>query len=56
MTVVWFVIWLIANTLGGPEPLTFDPVNIWAGALLLAVALDVNRPRTLDLASRGRER
>ena len=41
MTFIWFVIWLIANTVGGPEPLILDPVNVWTGALILAVALDL---------------
>jgi hypothetical protein len=41
VTFVWFVIWLIANNVGGNEPLLFDPVNGWAGTLLLAVALDL---------------
>lgn len=27
MTIAWFVIWLIANTIGGNEPLTGDPAN-----------------------------
>jgi hypothetical protein len=42
MTLIWFVVWLIANNVGGKEPLTFDPVNVWAGLLLLAVALDLS--------------
>lgn len=41
MTIIWFVVWIIANNVGGPEALRFDPVNFWAGALLLAVALDL---------------
>jgi hypothetical protein len=41
MTLIWFVIWLIANNVGGGEPLTFDPVNGWAGTLILGVALDL---------------
>jgi hypothetical protein len=45
VTFVWFVIWLIANNVGGNEPLQFDPVNFWAAALILAVAIDLNRPR-----------
>ena len=45
MTLLWFLVWLIANVGGGNEPLGFDPVNIWAGTLLLAIALDLNRPR-----------
>jgi hypothetical protein len=43
MTVVWFVIWLVANTVGGHEPLTADPVNACAATLILAVALDLGR-------------
>jgi hypothetical protein len=43
MTLVWFVIWLAANTIGDHEPLLFDPVNWWAGTLLLVVALDLAR-------------
>ena len=43
MTLVWFVIWLVANVIGDHEPLLFDPVNWWAGTLILAVALDLGR-------------
>jgi hypothetical protein len=42
MTFVWFVIWLIANNVGGHEPLVADPVNAWLGTLILAVALDLS--------------
>lgn len=45
MTVLWFVVWLIANIVGDSEPLEFDPVNVWTGSLILAIALDLNRPR-----------
>lgn len=48
MTLVWFVVWLIANNVGDREPLLADPVNIWAGALLLAVALDLGRQHAPD--------
>ena len=41
MTFLWFVIWLIANTVGGHEPLLLNPVNAWTGTLILAVALDM---------------
>ena len=43
MTLIWFVIWLICTVVGDDEVLTFDPVNLWAGTLLLAVALDLGR-------------
>jgi hypothetical protein len=41
MTLLWFVIWLISDLIGSREPLLFDPVNVWAGTLLAAVALDL---------------
>ena len=41
MTLIWFIVWFICNIIGGSEPLTFDPVNGWAGTLLLVVALDL---------------
>jgi hypothetical protein len=43
MTIVWFAIWLIANNVGGHEPLSADPVNAWAATLILAIALDLGR-------------
>ena len=42
MTVIWFIVWLIANNVGGPEPLVFDPVNAWLATLILAIALDLS--------------
>ena len=48
MTLIWFIVWAICDNVDGREPLRFDPVNIWAGFLLLAVALDLSaaaRPR-----------
>jgi hypothetical protein len=41
MTVIWFILWLVANMIGDHEPLILDPVNIWAGTLILAIALDL---------------
>ena len=41
MTLLWFVVWLIWDLFGDEEPLTFDPVNFWAGSLLFAVAVDL---------------
>jgi hypothetical protein len=43
MTVLWFATWLIANLIGGDEPLKADPVNAWTATLILAVALDLGR-------------
>lgn len=56
MTLLWFVVWLIANIAGDSAPLRFDPVNWWAGALLFALALDLSRQHapTLD-RSRSRK-
>jgi hypothetical protein len=41
VTLLWFFVWLIWNTVGDSEPLTFAPVNFWAGSLLFAVAVDL---------------
>jgi hypothetical protein len=43
VTLIWFAVWLIANSLGGNEPLHADPVNVWAATLILAAALDLGR-------------
>jgi hypothetical protein len=43
MTLIWFVIWFVADRIGDREALLFDPVNVWTGTLLLALALDVGR-------------
>jgi hypothetical protein len=45
MTFVWLAIWFIANLIGGSEPLELDPVNAWTATLVLAIAIDLNRPR-----------
>ena len=42
MTLIWFVVWLIADNIGDREPLLFDPLNVWAWTLILAVALDLS--------------
>ena len=41
MTLLWFVIWFVSNLIGDKEALTFDPVNWWAGTLILAAAIDL---------------
>ena len=42
MSLIWTVVWFIANNSGGTEPLLLDPVNGWTGTLILAFALDVS--------------
>lgn len=41
MTLIWFIVWLIADNVGSHEPLLLDPVNAWAATLILAIALDL---------------
>lgn len=41
MTIIWFIVWLIANNVGGHEPLLFNPVNAWTATLILVVGLDL---------------
>ena len=45
MTLAWFVVFLIATLIGDGESLRLDPVNAWTVTLILAVAIDLNRPR-----------
>ena len=52
MTLIWFVVWLVANNVGDHEPLTFDPVNWWTGALILAIALDLGRQHAPEFGKR----
>ena len=42
MTLIWFIVWLIADNVGGREPLLLNPVNAWAATLVLAIALDLS--------------
>lgn len=42
MTLAWFAVWLIANNVGGREPLLLNPVNAWTATLILAIALDLS--------------
>ena len=54
MTLIWFVVWLISNIIGDHESLSVDPVNWWAGTLILAVALDLGRQHAPVGVTRGR--
>jgi hypothetical protein len=55
VTLIWFVVWFVCNVVGDREPLVFDPVNWWAGTLLLAVAIDLaSRHAVAARPGRGR--
>jgi hypothetical protein len=54
MTLVWFVVWLVATLVGDDEVLTFAPVNVWAGALLLCIALDLGRQHAPGIGEQRR--
>jgi hypothetical protein len=54
VTLIWLVIWLICDLVGDDEVLTFDPVNLWAGTLLLAIALDLSRQHAPQLGNAPR--
>lgn len=53
MTLIWFVVWLIADNVGGHEPLLLDPVNAWTATLIGAIALDLGAAHAGPVA-RGR--
>ncbi len=52
MTLLWLIIWFIADLVGAREPLLFNPVNAWVGTLILAIALDLSAANAR--AGRGR--
>lgn len=52
MTLIWFVVWLVANNVGGREPLLLAPVNAWTATLILAVALDLSASNARGRRSR----
>lgn len=43
MTLLWFIVWFIADVTGESAPLELDPVNVWTGGFILAAALDLAR-------------
>lgn len=55
MTVIWFIVSLIANNVGGHEPLTLDPVNAWMATLILAIALDLGASHAHGKGSADRD-
>ncbi|MFE6506761.1 hypothetical protein ACFVDI_00265 [Nocardioides sp. NPDC057767] len=55
MTIIWLIVWFIANIVGAREPLQLDPVNVWTGTLILAIALDLGGSHAGTVSSR-RER
>jgi hypothetical protein len=52
MTLIWLVVWFIANQVGSAEPLLFNPVNAWTGTLILAIALDLGAAHTYSAPRR----
>jgi hypothetical protein len=53
MTLIWLVVWFICDVTGGREPLLFDPVNVWTGFLLLAIALDLAAAHAVPARRKG---
>ncbi len=43
MTLIWFIIWFIADHVGDSASLSGDPVNTWTWTLILVIALDLGR-------------
>lgn len=44
MTLLWLVVWFVFDRVGDREAILLDPPNVWAATLVLAAALDLNRP------------
>jgi hypothetical protein len=45
------LIWLIANNIGGHEPLILNPVNPWMATLILAITLDLGGAHARTVSS-----
>ena len=56
MTLLWLVVWFIADQVGGHEPLLFNPVNAWAATLILAIALDLGASHARGGSGRDRSK
>ena len=39
MTLLWLIVWFVADRIGDREALVLDPENVWVGNLILAVGL-----------------
>ncbi len=52
MTIIWLIVWFIANNIGGHEPLLFNPVNVWTATLILAVGIDLSAAHARGAAKR----
>jgi hypothetical protein len=53
MTLLWFAVWFVCDLIGDRERITFDPVNWWAGTLLLTAALDLGRQHAAPVRRRN---
>jgi hypothetical protein len=47
VTLIWLLIWFIADLTGDNEPLLLEPVNLWTGTLILAIGLDLASLRAI---------
>ena len=54
MTLVWFIVWLIANNIGDHERLSTAPVNVLTATLILAIALDLSRQHAGRISRNGK--
>jgi protein involved in temperature-dependent protein secretion len=54
MTLLWLVVWFIADQVGGREPLLLNPMNAWTATLILAIALDLGGSHARGGAKRER--
>jgi hypothetical protein len=53
VTLLWLIVWFVSDLIGDREGLDFDPVNAWAGTLLLAIALDLARQHAPERSTRS---
>lgn len=56
MTLLWLIVWFIADQVGGHEPLLLNPVNAWTATLILAAALDLSAANARGARRKGSRR
>jgi hypothetical protein len=56
VTLLWLIVWFIADQVGGREPLLFNPDQRLDGNPILAIALDLGGSHARGGAKRERPR
>jgi len=53
MTMIWLVVWFVADHVGDRAALAVDPANWWTTSLLAAIAVDLSGRHATTIVRRG---